>query len=195
MTSRTELRQLIRHRRQQLSHQQQQQAAQALAERVCQWSGLEDCQHIALYLSNDGELDTWPLIHALWQRQKHVYLPLLHPFTSGHLIFQHFLPNTPMRHNQFGIPEPDWSCPDLMPVAQLDLIATPLVAFDAKGNRLGMGGGFYDRTLANFAGQSADGRARLMGLAHDCQQVDAIPTEAWDVPLPAICTPRQIFLP
>lgn len=194
MPSRTELRQLIRHRRQQLTPAQQQQAAQALADRFCQWPALEHCQHIALYLSNDGELDTWPLIHALWQQRKQLYLPLLHPFTAGHLIFQHFLPTTPLRPNRFGIPEPDWSCPDLIPLPQLDLIATPLVAFDAKGNRLGMGGGFYDRTLARFAMHNTTGQPRLMGLAHVCQQVDAIPTEAWDVPLPAICTPEHIFL-
>lgn len=194
MTSRTELRQLIRHRRQQLNPSQQHQAAQALAERLSQWPELSDCQHIALYLSNDGELDTWPLIHALWQQQKNIYLPLLHPFTAGHLIFQHFLPNTPMRSNQFGIPEPDWSCPDLMPLAELDLIVTPLVAFDEQGNRLGMGGGFYDRTLAGFSARTAAGSPRLVGIAHDCQQVERIPAEAWDVPLPAICTPARFFL-
>ncbi|MEN3156950.1 5-formyltetrahydrofolate cyclo-ligase [Alkalimonas sp. NCh-2] len=194
MPSRHELRQLIRQRRQQLSTIQQQQAAHQLAERFCGLSFLPDCQHIALYLSNDGELDTWPLIHALWQRGKQLYLPLLHPFTSGHLIFQYFQANTPMRANRFGIPEPDWSCPDVRPVAQLDLICTPLVAFDALGNRLGMGGGFYDRTLAHYPPCSADGQPKLIGLAHSCQQVAAVPSEPWDVPLPAICTPDAIFL-
>lgn len=194
MTSRTELRQLIRHRRQQLTSEQQQHAAQALAERFCHWPDLGHYQHIALYLSNDGELDTWPLIHALWQQHKQLYLPLLHPFTAGHLLFQHFTPDTPLRSNRFGIPEPDWSCPDLMPLAQLDLVATPLVAFDHKGNRLGMGGGFYDRTLAHFAMHNAHGKPRVIGLAHSCQQLESIPTEAWDIPLPAIGTPEQIFL-
>lgn len=195
MQSRHELRQLIRQRRQQLSTQQQQQAAEQLAERFTALPFLADCQHIALYLSNDAELDTWPLIHALWQLGKQLYLPLLHPVTPGHLIFQHFHANTPMRANRFGIPEPDWSCLDLCPVAQLDLICTPLVAFDASGNRLGMGGGFYDRTLANAPLRSRDGQPRVIGLAHACQQVPAVPVEEWDVPLPAICTPTQIFLP
>ncbi|MCC5827468.1 5-formyltetrahydrofolate cyclo-ligase [Alkalimonas sp.] len=194
MPSRHELRQLIRQRRKQLSTEQQHLAARQLAQRFSHLPFLPDCQHIALYLSNDGELDTWPLIHALWQLGKQLYLPLLHPFTSGHLIFQHFQANTPMRANRFGIPEPDWSCPDLRPVPQLDLICTPLVAFDAKGNRLGMGGGFYDRTLAHYPTRSSDGQPKLIGLAHSCQQVDALPIEPWDVPLPAICTPDAIFL-
>lgn len=194
MLSRHELRQQIRQRRKQLSPTQQQQAAYQLAERFGSLPFLADCQHIALYLSNDGELDTWPLIHTLWQLGKQLYLPLLHPVTPGHLIFQHFWANTPMRANRFGIPEPDWSCPDVRPVGQLELICTPLVAFDAHGNRLGMGGGFYDRTLAHYPARSSDGTPRLIGLAHHCQQVETVPIEPWDVPLPAICTPAQIFL-
>jgi 5-formyltetrahydrofolate cyclo-ligase len=76
----------------------------------------------------------------------------------------------------------------IVPKHEIDIIFTPLVAFDAEGNRLGMGGGFYDRTLENW---QQTGRPFPVGLAHDCQQVEMIPTEIWDIPLPALITPSR----
>ncbi|MGL4515240.1 MAG: 5-formyltetrahydrofolate cyclo-ligase, partial [Shewanella sp.] len=62
--------------------------------------------------------------------------------------------------------------------------------FDIRGNRMGMGGGYYDRTLAN--GQD-NGQPLPMGYAHDCQQVPNLPCEHWDVPLPVIITPSRVW--
>lgn len=185
---RQHIRQLVRERRQQLTAAQQQQAAEALVKQVLKSSEIENSQHIALYLANDGELDTYPLIQALWQLNKTVYLPVLHPFVSGYLLFVQYDSSTLLYPNKFAIPEPLAECNRLMPVTQLDIIFTPLVAFDQNGNRLGMGGGFYDRTLSQLPAAS---RCQVIGLAHACQQVDAVPTEAWDVPLQQIITPEQ----
>ena len=68
----------------------------------------------------------------------------------------------------------------------------PLVAFDKQGNRLGMGGGFYDRTLARLHEQNWQ-KPQLIGLAHECQKVDALPIESWDVPLKTIITPDKTY--
>ncbi|WP_159287438.1 5-formyltetrahydrofolate cyclo-ligase, partial [Klebsiella pneumoniae] len=103
---------------------------------------------IALYLANDGELNTQPLIEWLWQQGKQVYLPVLHPFAKGHLLFLHYHTHTPMDKNRYGIAEPKLDQRLICPVRELDIIGTPLVAFDQSGQRLGMGGGYYDRTLA-----------------------------------------------
>ena len=65
------------------------------------------------------------------------------------------------------------------------------MAFDAEGNRLGMGGGYYDRTLACWHEHKLG--PKPLGLAHDCQQVDAVPQEQWDVPLPQIITPSRCW--
>lgn len=189
----------VRKLRQALSQQQQLQAACALAQQMLQLPELQQATHIALYLSNDAELSTEALISALWQAGKQLYLPVLHPFAPGYLIFQRYQPTTTMRLNRFQIPEPVLNCAELMPVAQLDLICTPLVAFDPQGNRLGMGGGFYDRTLSQLDNASPHlstltaTKPVLIGLAHQCQQVAQIPVEAWDIPLPLIVTPTQIF--
>lgn len=187
MTSRQQLRSHIRSLRRSLSAEQQHQASLDLVEQLLPRPEVQQAQHIALYLSNDGELDTTPLIHALWQQGKSLYLPLLHPVMPGYLVFQLYSRATLLKPNQFGIGEPELNCSLLCPVSQLDLIFTPLVAFDSEGQRLGMGGGFYDRTLSQLHVEAT--KPRLIGLAHDCQQVESVPVEAWDIPLPAICTP------
>ena len=187
---RQQLRQYIRQLRRQLSPAAQQQAATALVTQALSLAQVASSQHIALYLANDAELDTFPLIQALWQQGKQVYLPVLHPFSAGYLLFVQYQQDTLLYPNKFGIPEPLPACHRLRPVNQLDLIFTPLVAFDAAGNRLGMGGGFYDRTLAQLA---PDSHCQVIGLAHNCQQVDAVPGEAWDIPLQQIITPGKYF--
>lgn len=187
-SQRLQLRKLIRQRRQQLSPEQQQQAANNLVSQALALPALSSSQHIALYLANDSELDTFPLIQTLWQQGKQLYLPVLHPFAAGYLLFVRYDQDTLLYPNRFGIPEPLAQCHRLLPVNQLDIILTPLVAFDLKGNRLGMGGGFYDRTLSQLPAKS---RSQVIGLAHSCQQVDAVPTDSWDVPLQRIITPAK----
>jgi 5-formyltetrahydrofolate cyclo-ligase len=189
-SQRLQLRKLIRQRRQQLSPAQQQQAANDLVSQALALPALNNSQHIALYLANDSELDTFPLIQTLWQQGKQLYLPVLHPFAAGYLLFVRYDKNTLLYPNRFGIPEPLAECHRLLPVDQLDIIFTPLVAFDLKGNRLGMGGGFYDRTLSPLPTKS---RSKVIGLAHNCQQVDAVPCEAWDIPLNKVITPGEYF--
>ncbi|MBL4241751.1 5-formyltetrahydrofolate cyclo-ligase [Vibrio fluvialis] len=189
--SRHELRKLVRQQRNQLSSDIQYQASQDLICRFAALPEMQTCHHIALYLSTDGELDTQPLIEWLWSQDKAVYLPVLHPFSAGHLLFLRYQSSTPMTYNKFGILEPRLDQTLVKPVKELDLICTPLVAFDSHGHRLGMGGGYYDRTLAHWF-KTGEG-AQPMGLAHDCQHVEQLPTEAWDIPLPKIVTPSQIW--
>ena len=189
MTSRQQLRSHIRALRRSLSAEQQHQASLDLVQQLLPRPEVQQAQHIALYLTNDGELDTTPLIRSLWQQGKSLYLPLLHPVVAGYLVFQLYTPDTVLTPNQFGIGEPELNCSLLRPVSQLDLMFTPLVAFDSQGQRLGMGGGFYDRTLSQL--DSTVRKPQLIGLAHDCQHVEAVPVEAWDIPLPAICTPSR----
>ena len=177
-TLRQQLRQQMRETRQKQTALQQQQAAQHITEKALKLIEQQRAKNIALYLAFDGEISTKPLINQLWQQGKHVYLPVLHPFVHGHLLFLRYLPDTPMKANKFGILEPHLNVKSVLPIEQLDILFTPLVAFDKLGNRLGMGGGFYDRTL-----QNSQHRFITVGLAHQCQQVEALPIENWDIPL------------
>ena len=178
-TLRNQLRQQIRKTRANLTALQQQQAEDSITQQALALIEERNAQHIALYVSFDGEISTDKLIKTLWAQDKHVYLPVLHPFNPNHLLFLRYLPDTPMLKNKFSIWEPRLNVQNVLPLDELDILFTPLVAFDKQGNRLGMGGGFYDRTLQHWQKSSFI----PVGLAHQCQQVEQLPTEVWDVPL------------
>ena len=178
-TLRNQLRQQIRKTRANLTALQQQQAEDSITQQALALIEERNAQHIALYISFDGEISTEKLIKILWMQGKQVYLPVLHPFNPNHLLFLRYLPETPMLKNKFGILEPKLNVQNVLPLKELDILFTPLVAFDKQGNRLGLGGGFYDRTLQNWRNSSFI----PVGLAHQCQQVEQLPTEVWDVPL------------
>ena len=149
-TLRNQLRQQIRKTRANLTALQQQQAEDSITQQALALIEERNAQHIALYLSFDGEISTDKLIKILWAQGKQVYLPVLHPFNPNHLLFLRYLPDTPMLKNKFGIWEPKLNVQSVLPLEELDILFTPLVAFDKQGNRLGMGGGFYDRTLQHW---------------------------------------------
>lgn len=188
--TRQQIRQQIRQRRRALTPEQQTQFALHAADRMMAYPPVLLAQTVAVFLSFDGELDTRPLIDQLWRAGKRVYLPVLHPFSPGNLLFLHYHPSSDLVVNRLNIREPKLDVRDVLPLSQLDVLVTPLVAFDAAGQRLGMGGGFYDRTLQNWRQH----RLQPAGYAHDCQQVDALPTEQWDIPLPAVITPSKTWL-
>ncbi|WP_312118447.1 5-formyltetrahydrofolate cyclo-ligase [Pantoea vagans] len=189
MLQRQEIRQQVRHLRRAMTDEQQAQAAEQLAELALNYAPLSAARNLALFLSVDGELNTRPLIARLWHLKKAVYLPVLHPFSPGNLLFLRYSPDTPLIPNKLRIPEPPLDIRQLITLDQLDLMLVPLVAFDQHGQRLGMGGGFYDRTLQNWRQHGF----LPVGLAHDCQQVDSLPVAEWDVPLPAVMTPSKLW--
>jgi len=189
MLQRQEIRQQVRHLRRAMTDEQQAQAAEQLAELALNYAPVTAARNIALFLSVDGELNTRPLIARLWHLKKAVYLPVLHPFSPGNLLFLRYSPDTPLIPNKLRIPEPPLDIRQLITLDQLDLMLVPLVAFDQYGQRLGMGGGFYDRTLQNWQQHGF----LPVGVAHDCQQVDSLPVAEWDVPLPAVMTPSKLW--
>ncbi len=189
---RQQLRQQVRSRRNALSASEQAQASTGLLTQLLTLERFNQAKRVGLYLANEGELDLSPVVQLLWQRGVDCYLPVLHPFSKGHLLFLHYQRDSLLVNNRYGIAEPVLDVRNIMPVAELDLILCPLVAFDANGNRLGMGGGFYDRTLSRWR-QPTSTALLPIGIAHCCQQVEQVPTEAWDIPLPIIATPAQIW--
>ncbi|PCK31995.1 5-formyltetrahydrofolate cyclo-ligase [Pseudoalteromonas piscicida] len=190
--TRGELRKVIRSLRNSLTDAEQSTAATQLNFNFFQHIKPPKKARIGLYTQNDGELDTSLLIQSLWSENHSVYLPLIHPFNGANLLFQKYEKNSPMKSNRYAILEPKLDCSAVAPLASLDFLLMPLVAFDEHGNRLGMGGGYYDRTLAQHYAEQRD-KPVLIGLAHDCQRVSSLPTEAWDVPLPMILTPTRLY--
>ncbi|PKF61922.1 5-formyltetrahydrofolate cyclo-ligase [Psychromonas sp. psych-6C06] len=188
------IRQQIRATRRALSNEQQLSASEALLQRLTKLEKVKEASRIAISLAFDGEIDTRSFIDWCWKNNKQVYLPVVHPFSKGNLLFLHYTSTTEMTNNQYGIIEPKLNQQQICPVKELDLLFTPLVAFDKQGNRIGMGGGYYDRTLAPWFEQQTG--PYPIGLAHDCQYVDQLPIESWDIPLQEIITPakRHLFI-
>lgn len=145
-------------------------------------------RRIALYLPNDGEIDIVPLMEVALQMGKQCYLPILSPKPHAHLWFAPYQPGGTMKSNRFGILEPDCQHRETWPIYALDLVFTPLVAFDKQGNRLGMGGGFYDRAFSFLHNRKYWKKPRLVGAAYDIQEADGLPFASWDVPLYGVVT-------
>ena len=185
--SRDNIRRHVRQERNSLSPEEQSQLALIASSHILAEIQAQSAKHVALYFTQDGELATQKLIEALWDLDINLYLPRLHPFSKGNLLFIRYDRDSVMLENQYAIKEPQLNVQHVITVDKLDMIITPLVAFDEHGNRMGMGGGYYDRTLA----QVVDNKPLAVGFAHDCQQVSQVPTEFWDIPLPVIITPTR----
>ncbi|HEX6592218.1 MAG TPA: 5-formyltetrahydrofolate cyclo-ligase, partial [Moraxellaceae bacterium] len=187
-TERARLRRELRARRRQLSPRQQRSAARHLALALSRLPLLRCARRIALYWPVDGEIDARPLRRQRGLRQRQFYLPVLQAFPPDTLRFRHWTGHR-MARNRFGIPEPRRG--RALPARAMDAILLPLTGFDRRGNRLGMGGGFYDRTLAFH--RHGLPRPRLVGVAHHCQEVPALPAAPWDIPLHMIVTDRACY--
>jgi 5-formyltetrahydrofolate cyclo-ligase len=145
-------------------------------------------RRIAVYLPADGEVDTAAIIERAWAMGKQVYLPVLVPFLHNRLWFARYEAGTPLVRNRFGIAEPRVVHRRRIETHALDLVLAPLVGFDGEGNRLGMGGGFYDRSFGYLARRRRWRKPHLVGLAYDFQQLPRLPAQHWDVPLTAVVT-------
>jgi|SaaInlStandDraft_1057018.scaffolds.fasta_scaffold120003_2 5-formyltetrahydrofolate cyclo-ligase len=186
-----DIRKIIRTKRRALTSAQQQSAAGNLAALISQQNFFLRAKRIGIYLANDGEIDPSLLMGIALSAKKACFLPIIHPLQVNRLYFGEYRNGDQLNANRFGILEPKFNATAIAPVWTLDLIFLPLVAFDRSGSRIGMGGGFYDRTLATIAKQPR--RPTLIGLAHDCQEVDNISQQSWDIPLDQITTDREII--
>lgn len=173
-----QLREQLRARRHALDASTQRDAGLHLAAFATQIPAWADARHIALYLPNDGEIDTGPLLEHARQQRKTVLLPVI---SGNSLQFAVWDSATPLINNRYNIPEPHADAERLTPAA-IDIIFLPLVGWDQSGGRLGMGGGFYDRSLAGVVGPLR------VGLAHRCQQVASVPRDNLDVTLDFVAT-------
>jgi 5-formyltetrahydrofolate cyclo-ligase len=190
--SRTELRKHLRRKRRSLSFEQQQQASEQLALNLLKHPDLHRARHIGIYLANDGEIDPHLYIDLARRKGIHFYLPILHPVYPGKLVFSPYFDGIRLSANRFGIPEPPFPRSRRRPAWALDAVLFPLVGFDENGGRLGMGGGFYDRTFA-FSRIRPGMAPKLIGLAHDFQKVRELPIEPWDVPLHGVVTDKRRY--
>jgi 5-formyltetrahydrofolate cyclo-ligase len=182
------LRRDLRARRRAIQGAARQHAARQLALQVNAARLLRPGRRIGLYLSNREEMETGPLLALAHARGCHVALPRIVSLRHDRMRFYDW--SGAVRHGPFHIREPLGG--QLRAARELDVVFMPLVGFDAQGNRIGMGRGFYDRHFAHRLRLSRYRRPLLVGLAYDVQQVAALPHATHDVPLDAIVTESSI---
>jgi 5-formyltetrahydrofolate cyclo-ligase len=186
--TRSSVRKQLRNRRRTLDECERRDAALALLRVAAASRAFRNSRHVAFYLPNDGEQDVLPLLERGWALNKRCYLPVLDPLKPPRLRFLPYQPGDRLDENRFGIPEPRRGARERISAASLDLILLPLVAFDDSGNRLGMGGGFYDRTLGFLLRRRFWRRPLCYGVGFEFQRVDGIEAAPWDVPLDGCLT-------
>ncbi len=188
MYDRRDQRQQLRRRRRTLGNRERLLRSENLCRQLLRQPLFQTSQKLAAYLPADGEIETQPLIELAWRMGKQVYLPVLVPFLSNRLWFARFEPDSRLVSNRYGIAEPERIHRQRIPAHALDIVLTPLVGFDRNGNRLGMGGGFYDRSFAYLLQRQHWHKPKLIGLGYDFQLLPQLPAQPWDVPLTAVAT-------
>ncbi|HWS78276.1 MAG TPA: 5-formyltetrahydrofolate cyclo-ligase [Thermomonas sp.] len=191
---RSTLRRELRERRRALPASARIAGAEALADRLLalpffQHDALPASGYVAGYWAVDGEIG----LHAFQLRlpaSLTYCLPLLH--ADGRLRFAPWKPGDALVTNRHGIPEPDVDAGDALEPRDMALVVVPLAGFDARCHRLGMGGGWYDRSFGFRHSHAAP--PWLVGAAFDAQRLPAIATEPWDVRLDAVCSERETYL-
>ncbi|MBN0988060.1 5-formyltetrahydrofolate cyclo-ligase [Amphritea pacifica] len=187
------LRRQMRQARRSLTPAQQRQHAHGLLATLRRLTQFRRSRTIALYLASDGEISAEQVIDYCRKQGKQCFLPVLHPVRHNRLWFIEYKKETLLTDNIYGIKEPSIIRAPRRPAWALDLVLLPLVAFDNEGGRLGMGGGYYDRTFAFKQSWRKNRGTRLIGLAHDLQKVDQLTTESWDIPLEGVATEQRFY--
>ena len=183
------LRTEIRQRRRALARTARESADQAINQTLLQLVENTGCTSLSAFRQFDGEPDLRPALDVLSRRGLHIVLPVIvGAAAKPRLQFRAWSPATPLEKNFFGIEEPAGD--EVVLPQDLDLVLLPLVAWDERGNRLGMGAGYYDRALAPVADCKHPLR---VGVAYGLQRVDQLPADPWDIRLHQVITENGGF--
>ena len=187
-----EIRAAIRESRQAVRAPYARQAAAKFVELIVELDWYKNANRIAAYLPFNGEADPLPLMDRALIDGKQIFVPII-VNKSEPLRFEAWTRETKVTENKFHIREPNASETSITP-AELDLVITPLVAFDGQRNRLGVGGGYYDRTFAFLNDvATADRRPLLVGLGYELQRIKKIDSKKHDVKLNAVVTETGVL--
>ena len=162
-------------------------ASRSAAARIDTLPDIQNALCIAAYFAFDNEIDPQPIVQTAIDSGKAVYMPVLG--AGKHLHFAPYTPGTELTMNRYNIPEP--RCPDdaLLPVDEMDVLIIPMACFDKNCYRVGMGAGYYDRTLAHVSSR----QPKKIGLAYEIQRVDSIEPQPWDIPMDMVVTEQRIY--
>ena len=172
-------RELARDARAALSVDERDDASAVIAAKVIRAAWFQRAKYIACYLPAPDEVNTWEVISRAWAMKKRVFAPVIEK--NSHMQFQEICPESTLKPNRFGLLEPSGG--DIVTARMLDIVLTPVVAFDEHNHRIGMGGGYFDRTFSFLRNRRAWMHPKIVGLAFACQKVEKIQPNPWDIPL------------
>ena len=161
--------------------------AEKLQQRVTALPEYQSANHVAAYIAIFGEISLEPIIRSGSAEGKVFYLPILR---GESMAFAPWQVDRPLLKKKFGLLEPDCSEAEWLAPDKLDLVLTPLVVFDDQCNRIGQGGGYYDRT---FEFTRTSDRPALIGVAHESQREPALSPQIWDIPLHRVITEQSVY--
>jgi 5-formyltetrahydrofolate cyclo-ligase len=164
-------------------------ASLSIARRLWRLAPMARARRIGAYAAVGGEVDCAPALARACARSRRIFLPVVH---GQQLLFAPVDAGTGMLINRFGIPEPARTPGNCLRAMDLDVVLVPLLAFDDDGHRLGMGGGFYDRSFAFLSRRRLWPHPCFIGLAYEFQHTGQIVTQRWDVPLHAVVTECRV---
>jgi 5-formyltetrahydrofolate cyclo-ligase len=192
VVERNALRQQLRRQRRAIPQSESVSASIAVARLLSRHPMIKPGARLGVYLALPGELNLQPFIELAWQRGCQLFVPHITHAGRRQMSFYRLQPGSRLRTHRWGMPQ-------LHAVARqppcradrLDVVLVPLVGFDARGNRLGMGAGFYDRHFARLS-RAMRWRPHLIGVAYACQEVVSLDSQPHDVRLEQIVTERGI---
>ena len=185
-----EIRQSALAHRSRLSPAEVQSASLEIAHRLWSLPALSRSPKIAFYSAISGEVDCEFAIEKAWSRGRKVYLPIL---MQDEIRFGAYARNSKILRNRYQIPEPATKQCELVHPREIDVVITPLVAFDTHMNRIGMGGGYYDRSFRFMKNRSNWKRPVLVGVAYEFQKVPKLKACSWDIPLHFVVTEKNTY--
>ena len=192
LMERQQLRRRMRQLRRTLPHAERTEAHRQFARILSGSPHLRPGKRVAVYFAYGHEADLRDVIDVARRRGCLLYLPVITSFRHSRMGFVRYRTDSVMRVNRYGIAEPEPRHAEVIPVRRLDLVLLPLVAFDARGWRLGSGAGFYDRSLHHLREGRRWRRPKLIGVGYECQRVAELQPDRWDVPLDGMLTERSL---
>ena len=169
-----------------LSDSEREHASDVICKRVCELPEFYSSKTVGCYLPMHDEVDTREVIERAWCANKRTFVPVLRG--PAQMVFCEITPQTELEQNNFGVWEPTRGF--LIDPRTLDVVVTPTVAFDSNCNRIGMGSAYYDRCFSHLRHRKNWLRPKLVGVAFECQKVEEIAPNPWDIRLYRVITER-----
>ncbi len=182
MVDKAAFRQSMQERERTISVSQQEESDFLLQKQFLALAEVQQAETILLFYGMKKEINTQPMLTALQRHGKRVLLPRCLP---QHQMEARIYHPQKIKQHRYGMWEPDEDCA-VVEKAEIDLILVPALCFDRQGRRMGRGGGYYDRYLADYSGVT-------VGLCREVLLCDEVPIDPWDQPVKLVATEGTVY--